>query len=228
MPAPRTATVRVPSDATDVRASDSDEFHHDRLFTEVYAELAGMARRLLGGRQRLTLDSAALVHELYLKLKLPPGVRDRSAFMALAGKAMRHVLIDYVRQREAAKRGGQWLALTLHSHDIGAAESQNQVDLLSIERCLRLLEELDPAYVTLVECRFYAGMENAEIAELLGVSMINVRVRLHRARASLRRRLVGELGNALAEVFHCDGERSLRLTGAVLAHVRAPALKAAG
>lgn len=186
----------MPDSPASATIADSAASHrdaaHDRLFTEVYRELSGMARRLLGGRQRITLDSAALVHELYLKLKLPPGVRDRSAFMALAGKAMRHVLIDYVRQREAAKRGGQWVALTLHSHDIGAVESQDQVDLVSIERCLQLLEQLDPAYVTLVECRFYAGMENAEIAELLGVSVRTVQRDWRRVRAFLQLHLSGD------------------------------------
>lgn len=186
MPNPPAKASRDPAPSHDRAAT------HDRLFSEVYRELSGMARRLLGGRQRITLDSAALVHELYLKLKLPPGVRDRSAFMALAGKAMRHVLIDYVRQREADKRGGQWVGVTLHSHDLGAADSQDQVDLLSIERCLQLLETLNPAYVTLVECRFYAGMENAEIAALLGVSTRTVQRDWRRARAFLQLHLSGD------------------------------------
>jgi len=112
-------------------------------------------------------------------------------------------------------------------HDDSGPEREfdNQRLAATIERAI---DELPPSYRTIVVLRDVELMSTLEIAELLGVSMINVRVRLHRARASLRRRLVGELGNALAEVFHCDGERSLRLTGAVLAHVRAPALKAAG
>ncbi len=164
---------------------------HDRLFGEVYGDLARMARRLLGNRRRVTLDSAALVHELYLKLRLPAGVRDRVAFMALAGKAMRHVLIDYVRQRDAAKRGGHWVALTLRSQDLGADASHDRIDLLSIERCLQLLQTLNPDYVTLVECRFYAGMENAEIAELLGVSVRTVQRDWRRARAFMQLHLSG-------------------------------------
>jgi len=165
---------------------------HDQLFAEVYGELNGLARRLLGGRRRITIDTVALVHELYLKLKLPRGVRDRVAFMALAGKAMRHVLIDHVRQREAAKRGGNWVAVTLESRDLVAPEPGDPLDLISIERCLRLLETVDPAYVTLVECRFYAGMENEEIAELLGVSVRTVQRDWRRARAFLQMHLSGE------------------------------------
>lgn len=165
----------------------------DRFFTEVYGELSSMARRLLGGRQRITIDTVALVHELYLKLKIPQGVHDRNAFMALAGKAMRHVLIDHVRQREAAKRGGDWVAVTLESRDLVAPEPGNPLELISIERCLRLLETLDPAYVTLVECRFYAGMENEEIAQLLGVSVRTVQRDWRRARAFLQAHLNGDL-----------------------------------
>jgi len=164
----------------------------DRLFAEVYGELSHMARRLLGGRRRVTLDSAALVHELYLKLKVPEGVRDRSAFMALAGKAMRHVLIDHVRQRDAAKRGGQWVALTLRSYDLGLSDTGDRIDLLSIERCLELLETLNPAYVTLVECRFYAGMDNEEIAELLGVSVRTLQRDWRRVRAFMQLHLSGD------------------------------------
>lgn len=177
---------------TDAADRNARSAKGDELFAEVYAELNGMARRLLGGRHRTTLDTAALVHELYLKLKIPAGVGDRTAFMALAGKAMRHVLIDYVRHREAAKRGGDWTAVTLQSRDLRAGEVQDAVDLISIERCLRLLEDIDPAYVTLVECRFYAGMENAEIASLLGVSVRTVQRDWRRARAFLQLHLAGE------------------------------------
>lgn len=188
------STSVVTGDTGRDRADGRAGHTRDRLFGEVYGELAHMARRLLGHRRRVTLDSAALVHELYLKLKLPAGVRDRVAFMALAGKAMRHVLIDYVRQRDAAKRGGHWVALTLQSRDLVADGSQDAIDLLSIERCLQLLETLNPDYVTLVECRFYAGMENAEIAELLGVSVRTVQRDWRRARAFMQLHLSGDAG----------------------------------
>lgn len=175
----------------DPAGQNTADLPQDRFFTEVYGELSTMARRLLGGRQRITIDTVALVHELYLKLKLPQGIHDRNAFMALAGKAMRHVLIDHVRQREAAKRGGGWVAVTLESRDLVAPEPGNPLDLICIERCIQLLESLDPAYATLVECRFYAGMENEEIAQLLGVSVRTVQRDWRRARAFLQMRLNG-------------------------------------
>lgn len=162
----------------------------DRLFGELYGHLGKMARRLLGGRQRTTIDTGALVHELYLKLRLPSSVQDNASFIALSAKAMRHVLIDHVRERQAEKRGGGWLQVTLATHDAGVGETRTDpVDLLALEQGLKELERMDPGLAVLVECRYFAGMDDAEIAAMRGASKRTVQREWRRARAFLQAHL---------------------------------------
>ena len=97
---------------------------------------------------------------------------------------MRHVLIDHVRARGAEKRGGDQVRVTL-STDLPLAGQAGQVDLLDIERGLEALEALDPRLVTVVECRFYAGMEFQEIAVHLGLTERTIHRDWRKARAFL-------------------------------------------
>lgn len=158
-------------------------------FAELYAQLKVMARRELGNSPRTSLDTGALVHEAYMKLEGHPlDVSGRGPFLALAAKAMRHVLVDHVRARMAGKRGGDQLRVTLRT-DTPLDERGRFDDVLQIEQGLQALEQVDPRLVTVVECHFFAGMEFAEIAAQLGVHERTVYRDWRRARAFLQARL---------------------------------------
>jgi RNA polymerase sigma factor (TIGR02999 family) len=140
------------------------------LLALVYDDLRALAARQLSGeRAGHTLSPTALVHEAYLRLGGDPGVAtDRRHFYALAAQRMRQVLVDHARRRDAGKRGGgaQRVPLTLSVPDPHAP----LVDALALDQALQRLEELDPRKVRVVELRFFAGLEMAEIAAVLGVS----------------------------------------------------------
>jgi RNA polymerase sigma factor (TIGR02999 family) len=162
----------------------------DQVLTLVYSDLKILARRQLrreyGAR---TIDPTALVHEAYLKLL--GGARvvaaDRSHFLALAAHAMRQVLVDQARRKKSAKRGDGARPVTLT--DVGIPGSLAPEDLLALDEAL---ERLDPRQRQVVECRFFAGMEDAEIAAALGVTDRTVRREWVKARAWLNRELSGD------------------------------------
>jgi len=137
-----------------------------------------------------------LVHEAYVKLSAG-GVEavDRGHFLAIAARAMRQVLVDDARHHRAAKRGGGWKQATLSGN--------HWVVDVDVEELLTLndaLEELDPRQRQVVECRFFGGMEESEIAEALGVNERTVRRDWVKARAWLYRALAERgVRNVLAE-----------------------------
>lgn len=155
-------------------------------FDALYAQLRKLAHRQLGAAPRTTLCTTALVHEAWLKLgSAEAEATQRNAFLALAAKTMRHVLIDHVRERKAAKRGGGVRAVTLKT-DVELATGADEIDLLTIEQGLTLLEQLDPRLVSVVECHFFAGMDFAEIGAVMGLSERTVQRDWRRARAFLQ------------------------------------------
>lgn len=154
-------------------------------FDQLYAQLQSIARRELRRAARGTLDTGALVHEAYLRLDgAALDVSRRGPFLALAARAMRCVLVDHVRARGAAKRGGDQARVTL-STDLPLVEAKAGVDVLDVERSLQALEAVDPRLATMVEYRFYAGMEFGEIAAQLGLSERTVHRDWRKARAFL-------------------------------------------
>ncbi|NIR42871.1 MAG: sigma-70 family RNA polymerase sigma factor [Gemmatimonadetes bacterium] len=159
----------------------------DRLLPIVYDELRIMARRQLG-RERAghTLHATALVHEAYFKLARggPLDVADRAHFLAIASRAMRQVLVEHARRRNAEKRGGGWEVTTLSTGE-GAVEFSPD-ELLALDRALA---DLDDRQRQVVEYRFFGGMEEQEIATVLGVSERTVRRDWVKARAWLYRSL---------------------------------------
>lgn len=169
-------------------AGDADAL--DRLLPLVYDELRQVAEaQLRRERPGHTLQPTALVHETYLKLcggDLPAS--SRAHFLALAARAMRQVLVDHARRRGAAKRGGAWSATTLT--DGAASIELDPEELLALDRAL---DELEPRQRQVVECRFFGGMEESEIAEALGVSERTVRRDWVKARAWLYRALYPEV-----------------------------------
>jgi len=161
----------------------------DRLFPVIYDEL----RRLAGSymsreRPDHTLQPTALVHEAYGKLvdQSKPWA-NRSHFMAIAATAMRRVLLDHARKRNAEKRGGGAARVTLQE-DLAFSES-DQLDILALDQVLQRLTELDPRGGRVVELRFFGGLSVEETAEVLGVSANTVKRDWRYSRAWLRREL---------------------------------------
>ncbi len=163
----------------------------DKLVGLVYPELRRIARGQLGRwRPGLSLDTGALVHEAYLKLIDQTKVdwQDRNHFFAIAARAMRHVIVDYARRRQAQKRGGGVIE-PLGDREVAVQAQAEQ--LLALNELLDGLEAEDPRLLQVVECRFFAGYTEVETAEALGVSTRTVERDWLRARASLRRAMGG-------------------------------------
>lgn len=157
------------------------------VFPLVYDDLRRLAQRQLAREHgERTLQPTALVHEAYFKLAGRGALDavDRAHFLAVAAHAMRQVLVDHARHRTAAKRGGGWIRTTLSSgswaSDFDAAE------LLALDEALASLDERQRQ---VVECRFFGGMEEGEIAAALGISERTVRRDWEKARAWLYRAL---------------------------------------
>lgn len=169
----------------DVRAGDNAAM--EKVLALVYEDLRLMARRQLRREyQERTLDPTALVHEAYLKMVRGASVdaNDRAHLLALAAHAMRQVLVDHARRRNAAKREDAWKAVTLT--DAGPANEMNADELIALDDAL---DRLEPRQRQIVECRFFAGMDDGEIAAVLGVTDRTVRREWVKARAWLNRAL---------------------------------------
>jgi RNA polymerase sigma factor (TIGR02999 family) len=161
-------------------AGDSDAM--ERLVPLMYEDLRRVARRQLdreGGGH--TLQTTALVHEAYLKLAGGMvSATSRAHFLAIAARAMRQVLVDYARRRKAAKRGGGVISVTLG--DEPTPVDTTAEDLQALDEAL---QQLDPRQRQVIECRFFGGMEEKDIAAALNVSERTVRRDWVKARAWL-------------------------------------------
>ena len=162
----------------------------ERLLPLVYDDLRRLARRQLGREYaERTINPTALVHESYLKLGGGAMLaHDRAHFLAIAARAMRQVLVDQARDRNAAKRGGGiWERTTLTD---GAWVGEFGADrMLELDEALATLE---PRQRQVVECRFFGGMEEREIAEALDISERTVHRDWLKARAYLYRHFYPE------------------------------------
>jgi RNA polymerase sigma factor (TIGR02999 family) len=162
----------------------------DGLLAELYQELRELAaHHLKGERAGHTLQPTALVHEVYLRMsgRGAMAVQGRTHFMAVASIAMRHVLVDHARSRAALKRGGDVTHVSVGEHS--AITEDRTEDVLAVDAALNKLALEDPKAVRIVEMRFFAGMTEVEIAEVLGISDRTVRNQWAFARAWLRREL---------------------------------------
>ena len=157
----------------------------DALFTAVYDELKRLARHHLLGHAPATLNTTELVHEAFMKLAPagPGGWDSRAHFFGAASRAMRQVLVDLARHRQAAKRGGSWHAVTLSDAD---ASLEVQIDeILALDDALQRLDAVEERLRQIVELRFFGGVGEQEIAEMLGISERTVRRDWLRARLFL-------------------------------------------
>lgn len=167
-------------------ARGGDKSALDRVLATLYAELHTMARRHLGGNQGHTLDATGLVHEAYIKLigRGSAEFEDRAHFFAYAASAMRSVVVDYARQRLAVKRGGDLHRVTELPEDAGGGLRLNE-DMLGLDTALNRLADVDKKLAQVVELRYFAGLSETEIAELLKRSERSVRRDWQKARLYL-------------------------------------------
>jgi RNA polymerase sigma-70 factor, ECF subfamily len=163
----------------------------DRLADAVYPELRQIAARFLNNeRAGHTLEPNALVHELWMRLVGgdPVLFQNRAHFFALSAQTMRRTLIDYARARIRGKRGGEQQQVSLTAVD-GWNPVERDEDLLDLDQALSKLERADPRAARVVVLRFFGGLEEEEVAEALGVSVITVKRDWKVARAWLMNRL---------------------------------------
>ena len=162
-----------------------------RLLPLVYDELRQLARQYLQReRPDHTLQATGLVHEAYLRLvdQSTTGWQNRAHFLGVAAQVMRRILVDYARSHRAEKRGGDWDKLAFD--EAFAPSAERSVDLIALDDALKDLLALDPRQSQIVELRFFGGLTNEEVAEVLQVSPRTVKREWRMAKAWLRREII--------------------------------------
>ncbi len=161
----------------------------DRLMPVVYDELRTLARSYLRReRPDHTLQATAVTHEAYLRLveKTHPRWQGRLHFFAVAAQVMRRVLVDHARARQAAKRGGDAVKVSLEA---GAATVEPRLDVLDLDAALTRLTERDPRQARVIALRYFGGLTARETAQVLEVSEETVHLDSRFARSWLTREL---------------------------------------
>ena len=181
MPPPEEITVWL------TRWRNGDQHARDQVFGIVHSRLREIAANLLQGqRPDHTLEPNALVNELCIRLfgSQKINYNDRAHFFAVAAQTMRRILIDHARAGLAEKRGGEQQRVSLSGVD-GLAPVPLNEDMLALDEALSRLSTLDPRAAQAVELRFFGGLEENQVAEVLGVSAITVKRDWKAARAWL-------------------------------------------
>jgi len=180
---------RVPAPAeTDVECADSAE--RDRLFALLYDELHKMAQRTLRRGGAMMLTTTSLLHETYLNVSQRHGIhfQDHKRFMAYASRAMRGLIIDYIRRRQAQKRGGEFEIIQLPTEPPtplgGDATEQLRVERL--DEALETLTQIDARLAECVDLKFFCGLSFGDIARLRDVSERTIQRDWDKARTLLR------------------------------------------
>ncbi len=180
----------------------------DRLFTAMYADLHRLAERQLAQRGgQLTLGATTLLHEAYISMAARESVAypDRARFMAYAARAMRGLVIDYVRNRRAQKRGGAFHITGIDTlTPMANADVNGGDDIELLGEALETLSTLDRGLAELVDLHFFCGFGFVEIAAMRGVSERTVQRDWKKARLLLRR----ALGDGVSDPGPIDPRRS--------------------
>ena len=172
--------------------SGGDLAARDEVMRVVYADLhqraAGYLRRERAGH---TLQPTALVHEAYLRLVGQDRLawQNRAHFLGVAAQMMRRILVDHARARGRGKRGGAAVNVTLDERVVAVAPPET--DLLVIDRALTELAAIDPQQGRIVELRYFGGLTESEVADVLAVSRSTVTREWQTARAWLHRWITG-------------------------------------
>lgn len=154
------------------KSRNGDASAANDVYAQLYPELRRIAHsRLRQGSGRVSLDTTALVHDGYLKFvqSRTLDVKSRSHFLAYASTVMRSVIVDLIRESQAERRGGGHFDLTLNTQ-IADTTSAAADEALHVHEALAKLEAVDPRMARVVEMRYFAGLNDSEIAECLGVT----------------------------------------------------------
>jgi RNA polymerase sigma factor (TIGR02999 family) len=171
--------------------SSGDELALERLMPLVYEELRRMARAYMRRQpSNHTFQTTELIHETYLKLAKneEQNWQNRAHFFGVAAKAMRHILVDYARAKQSQKRGGDRQRVSFVENDAVSVDRSEQ--LLALDDALRALEALDERKSRVVELRFFGGLTNEEMGEVLNISPETVKRDWRFARIWLLRELM--------------------------------------
>ncbi len=187
MPGDSTQPTEVTLLLQRLRAGSPDA--EGRLFELIYGELRRIAAaRMQAERPSHTLTPTALVHEAYLRLSgTDETFSSRTHFLAVAARAMRHILVDHARARCASKRGGAAGNIPLEALDVPAPQSDEE--LLLLDDALERLSAMSPRQGRVVELRYFAGLTEEEVASVLGVTRRTVNRDWSMARAWLHSQL---------------------------------------
>ncbi|MCB1049144.1 MAG: sigma-70 family RNA polymerase sigma factor [Acidobacteria bacterium] len=167
-----TTKKQLPSSFTQFlkEARDGDEHAQHQVWEMAYLELKRVAQRLIHNEwHESPISATVLVHESYLRLQelLPDRALNKTHFLAFACKAMRQILVEQARYRNAQKRNNGQIELTLED---GAMVQSSAETVLAVEQALTHLHQIEPRLVQVIECRYYGGLSNQEAAEVLGLS----------------------------------------------------------
>jgi RNA polymerase sigma-70 factor, ECF subfamily len=165
--------MSAPSELTQLLLdwSRGDKNALDKLMPLVYDELRSLARRYLS-RESVghTLQTTALVNEAYMRLIDQSRVQwqNRAHFFAICAQMMRRILVDHARKQQYAKRGGGAVKISLD--DIALLSNEKAAELVALDEALEKLAGMDSRRSRVVELRFFGGLNNEEIASVLGIS----------------------------------------------------------
>jgi RNA polymerase sigma factor (TIGR02999 family) len=182
MPEPATSLTELLQ-----RAQQGDAAAMQRVLEAMYEDLRSLARQRLRGHRRGTyLDTTALVHESFLRfMKLGRLVGDdRGDFMRYSSQVMRSIVVDFARERLAERRGGGVKPVDLAHHD-DATTLEGEAEIVRVHEALEALAQHDERMARVVELRYFAGLNEAEIAEVLQVAERTVRREWAKARVWL-------------------------------------------
>jgi RNA polymerase sigma factor (TIGR02999 family) len=176
-----------------IRSADAgDAKAREQLFASLYDELRRIAQRELRKRgQSLTLGATTLLHEAYLNISDRDGVAvaDRARFLAYAARAMRGLVIDYARARQALKRVGEFEITSMPTEAPDAAADHHELE--RIGEAVGALEAIDPDLAQVVDLKFFCGYTFGDIAAMRGVSERTVQRDWEKARIFLHRSMQG-------------------------------------
>jgi RNA polymerase sigma factor (TIGR02999 family) len=175
-------------------AETGSHFATEQLFSMLYAELHRLAKRQLARRGgAVSLSVTTLLHEAYLDMSRRDGAQfpDEARFMGYAARVMRGLIIDYARNRQAQKRGGQFEITSLENKSAeSAADAGN---LMQVSEALDKLSKVEPGLAEVVDLKFFCGFSFAEIASMQNLSERTVQRKWEKARIYLHRELRADL-----------------------------------
>jgi RNA polymerase sigma factor (TIGR02999 family) len=153
--------------------SSGDPSALERLTPLVYAELHRLAQRNMAReREGHVLQPSALVNEAFVRLIAGEPIvwESRAQFFAFSARVMRQILVDFARAQMSEKRGNRSPHTTLSQIAQAAAQESRPIDLIDLDSAMQELARLDDRQAKVVELRYFGGLDNAEVAEVLGIS----------------------------------------------------------